>query len=213
MESIINRLRYSQQARILLETELVKLSLGEKFLSIETLEKRVDQLETKIGKLSRLRAAPVATKQVTTRTGISEPQPTAVVSRPISSGPFEKFKSALASLSKICSALLVNAKFMGVEAGCAKISVDQGFAAKRLKEAKNIELMIQAAKDSLPGAETIQIITPDMKTEKKSLNKAARVNHKEQIAKIDEKARQKILQKPPIADAIEVFGGEIIDIQ
>jgi DNA polymerase III subunit gamma/tau len=44
-------------------------------------------------------------------------------------------------------------------------------------------------------------------------NPASRGNHKERIAQIDQQARQRILAKPAFAEALKVFGGEMISIE
>ena len=49
--------------------------------------------------------------------------------------------------------------------------------------------------------------------EYKQKEKVFEVLMREEIAKIDEEAKQKVKQKPEISDALDVFGGDIVSIE
>ena len=77
---------------------------------------------------------------------------------------------------------------------------------------------MEAAKEIWPNTEKIIISMTGSSNEVSSAPKAVsqpvqRVDIREEIAKIDEEAKQKVKQKPEISDALEVFGGDIIRIE
>ncbi len=216
LESVLMRLKSSFHSKILLETELVKLAQGEKFFEVEALEKRICELEVKISQLARKGNRPAATKHVSPRISsfAEEAPPPAFIPEEVpSNDPFSRFKNALGSRSKICSALLVSAKMVGIEDGCLKLALSQDFAVKRLKEEKNYALLLAVAKEVFGEINSVVVVNPTNE-KKNSLNDSPKriVSHQEEIARIDEEVRQKLLAKPSIADAVEVFGGEIVKI-
>jgi hypothetical protein len=179
LERALLSIRSSFQAKVLLESELIRLGLGDEIFSSEELEKRVEQLEQKVAALRKLAARPVASGPVRpapmpgqpstsrpvltplpSRTSSVPPLPDNVV--PMNSrqsDPVMEFRNAVGRRSNVCQALLVNARVKKPENGILVITIEQAFAAGKLQ------------------------------------------------------ARQKILQKPSIADAVDVFGGEIVDIE
>ncbi len=237
-------IRNSLQARVLLESELIRLGLGDEIFAAEALEKRVEVLEQKLQAVKRLAGnpalsgvrpavglsaastghmAPATPATFDTRPPQSNTRPAAVrpshlpdnvvpmtTSRP--SDPFVAFKNAVASRSNVCQALLVNARMHKPENGVFNIQIEQAFAAGKLKEEKNLNYLLEAAKEVYGNIETVQITMAgaDNSTAATPPN---RNSHVEQIAKIDEQARQKVLQKPAVADAVDVFGGEIIEVE
>ena len=223
VERALMNIRNSFQARILLESELIRLAMGEEIFATEALEKRVEQLEQKLLAVKRLGSAPAArpsTRAVSPVARSASPAsastrpaylpenvvPMTVVSKV--GDRFTDFVNAVGTRSNICRALLVSAKFNQPEKGILTIQLEQSFAASKLKEEKNIAFLLEAAREIFGQVNSVQINVPGATTEVVPQKN----NHQEQIAKIDEQARQKLLQKASIADAVEVFGGEIIDL-
>ncbi|MDD3148232.1 MAG: hypothetical protein PHD82_13100, partial [Candidatus Riflebacteria bacterium] len=134
-----------------------------------------------------------------------------VTTRP--ADPFADFKNAVGSRSNVCQALLVNARFRKPEDGVMTIQLEQSFAAGKLKEEKNINILLEAARQVYGSVSSIRVIMAGSENAVAPDAAPSRMTHVEQIARIDEQARQKVLQKPSVADAIEVFGGEIIEIE
>ena len=236
VERALVNIRNSLQARVLLESELIRLALGEEIFSSEALEKRVEQLEQKLAAVKRLAgmpgqtpvtrpikpvplaspAVPVAPARPTLVTP-SKPShlPDNVV--PMTTGrsldPFAEFKNAVGSRSNVCQALLVNAKFQKPDNGVMTIQLEQSFAAGKLKEEKNMALLLEAAKQVYGAITSIRITMTGAAESSEGQPSTEKFNHKEQIARIDEQKKQRMLQTPAVSDAIEVFGGEIIDLE
>lgn len=98
------------------------------------------------------------------------------------------------------------------KSGVLEILLEQTFAAGKLKEEKNHAILLEAAKAVYGNIDTVRIGMAGAQGASGEETPPVRLSHVEQIAKIDEQARQKMLQKPSVADALEVFGGEIISI-
>jgi len=218
LEKISLSLRKSLHSGILLETELVKLSSENSETNYEVLNERIEKLEqnvTKIIKNSRKYVHARPRTQVN-ETPISYSRPTApsdnMMPKDSEIGEFGKFRAILSKKSKICSALLVSAPNPEIVDGCLVIYVAQSFAIPRLNEEKNLKLILEAAKEVYKNIKSIKI-TDKKESLKPADNKQSKISHREQIKKIDESTRKKMLKKPSIADAIDVFGGEIIDIK
>jgi len=236
VERALLNIRSSFQARVLLESELVRLGLGDEIFASEAMEKRIEQLEQKVAALRKIAARPVGPGVAPARdaapvapvTSPSRPVLTSVPSRhapPPSSlpenvvpmtgrqvtDPVLDFRNAVGRRSNVCQALLINARIKKPENGALVIFLEQAFAAGKLKESKNIALLIEAAKEVFGNVETVKVQVPGHNAEEAP--PPTRESHREQIARLDEQARQKVLQKPSIADAVDTFGGEIVDIE
>jgi hypothetical protein len=219
VERSIMSLRNSFQARILLESELIRLSLGQEIFAAEELEKRVEALEQKIASFKRFPAGvgagarPVKTV-VPARRRSSVEHPPEPVSSNLVKDPTLDFKNAVNARSRVCSALLVNSKLNKPENGLLQVVLEQEFAVNKLREEKNMAILLEAAKEVFGKVARVIVNTPDKTGKKPESSKPQnKISHREQIAQIDEAARKKVLQKPAIADAIDVFGGEILDIE
>lgn len=222
VEKAIMTLRHSFQARILLESELIRLSLGQELLATEDLEKRIEVLEQKIASFRRFPAgaAGASAPQRNARTVVPSRNHSSVQQKPepISSNLVNDtvldFRNAVASRSRVSSALLVSARISKPEDGVLKIFLEQQFAVGKLKEEKNIVLLLEAAKEAFGNVSKVVVSLPESTPApaRKGVPEK-KPNHREQIAKIDEVTRQKMLAKPAIADAIDIFGGEILDIE
>jgi hypothetical protein len=227
-------IRNSFQARILLESELIRLGMGDEIFSAEAFEKRIEQLEQKLAALRKSavrsgppqgqRPVPIPAKSGTAALPIrpTPPPPTVLpdnvvqmnVTRPVAD-PFLDFKNAVARRSNVCQALLVSAKVRKPENGVLTVVLEQSFAAGKLKEEKNMGILLDAAREIFGAVESIRITLPGSEAAPARVAPVVpdKNQHREQIAKIDEQARQKLLQQPSIADAVDVFGGEIIDLE
>ena len=228
IENSLMRLKNSFQARILLEVDLLRMCLGEEIFTPEAVEKRIEKLEQKVESLKRFPGGAIGAGRIvkttmparaSVPTAVSSPRPRVVeeVAEPLESvetnDPIDNFKAAVSRGSRVCAALLVNAK-MKYRNNCLYILIDQEFALNKLREEKNQNILLKAVNEVFGSKATVKTGSqkdfsrnrPDESPKKKS-------NHREQIARIDEAARKKILSKPAISDAIEVFGGEIIDLE
>ncbi|GAB4266531.1 MAG: hypothetical protein Kow0029_00280 [Candidatus Rifleibacteriota bacterium] len=222
VEKSIMSLRSSFQARILLESELIRLSLGQELLATEELEKRIEVLEQKVASFRRFQGIPASattTRQVIRNVvpakihQVSERQPEPP-SYNVVKDPFTDFKNAVAARSRVCSALLVSAKFDKPDASIFKIILAQEFAVMKLNEEKNLQILLEAAREIFGKVEKVLVLTHDKEIKRPGSNVPEKnLSHREQIAKIDEAAREKVMKKPAIADAIDIFGGEILDIE
>lgn len=213
VERTLMSLRSSLQARILLESELIRLSFGNDLFTSEDLEKRIEALEQKIAAMKRTAVSPGPSRVVKAVVPLRtrhEPLPEEM-SANLVSDPVLDFRNAVNAKSRVCLALLANAKIAKPVGNVLKIQIEQEFAVQKLNEPKNLEVLLLSAKEIFAGIEKVcvEVFAGNNQTslpEKK-------LDHREQIAKIDEAARQKVLQKPAIAEAIDVFGGEILDIE
>lgn len=245
VERALMTIRSSLQARVLLESELIRLGLGDEIFASEALEKRVEQLEQKLAAVKRLAgqpgaagiarggrpvpamvpaaqpaSVPSARPTLVSSQSSSAPRPTHLPDNVVpmttvtskNTDPFAEFRNAVGSRSNVCQALLVNARFKKPENGVLEILLEQTFAAGKLKEEKNHAILLEAAKAVYGNIDTVKIGMAGAQGSSGEETPPVRLSHVEQIAKIDEQARQKMLQKPSVADALEVFGGEIISI-
>jgi len=232
VERALLNIRSSFQARVLLESELIRLGLGDEIFASEAMEKRIEQLEQKVAALRKIAArpavsmaprdvAPAAPSPAPARPVLTSVPPRSPVSPlpenvvPMSSrqvtDPVIDFRNAVGRRSNVCQALLVNARIKKPENGTLTIFLEQAFAAGKLKESKNIALLVEAAREVFGNVDQVKIQVPGNGSD--DAPPPPRESHREQIARLDEQARQKVLQKPSIADAVDTFGGDIVDIE
>lgn len=245
VERILMTLRSSLQARILLESELIKLALGDEIFSSEALEKRIEELEQKVAGLKRLatgnmiagrigtvnpsNARQVTDSQITnissfqrstsptlkTVVPISEPSSTTV--RSLNDG-LSKLRAIVGKSSPVASSLMLTAVLKRESPKKLSITVNKSFHSK-LKEYTSI--ILESAKELWRDVEEIDItmagnnlnVVANNNNLPKENSSPHRVDMLEEIAKIDEQAKQKVKQKPQVADALDVFGGDIIKIE
>ena len=244
VERILMTLRNSLQARILLESELIKLGLGDEIFASEALEKRIEVLEQKLAGLKRIASGnQIAGRSVPTRAidqAVATPSPVPV-RRPVPVAPkpaaysntsasssttrslnddLSKLRAMVEKSSKIISSFMDSATIKRTSDGVITLTLAPNFAYEKLKEDKSIEIILKAAKEIWPNTEKIavsRIGTENTASEssKKQVAQppASRVNMREEIAKIDEKSKQKVKEKQEVSDALEVFGGDIISIE
>ena len=215
VEKAIMSLRNSFQARILLESEMIRLSLGNDIFTAEELEKRVEALEQKLAGLRRNATAPGAGRPVkavipSRRRENIEPLPEEMSSNIVKDANLD-FKNAVSAKSRVCAALIASARIKKPENGIMKIHLEQEFAVNKLREEKNLEHLLAAANEVFGNVARVEVGIPGKDSGPAVPEK--KISHREQIAKIDEAARQKVMAKPAIADAVDIFGGEILDIE
>ncbi len=241
VERILMTLRNSLQARILLESELIKLGLGDEIFASEALEKRIEILEQKLAGLKRIATGnQIAGRSVSPK--IVEPTPTVAtpIRRPVpvaakppvySNTPavssttrslnddLSKLRSSVEKSSKIISSFMESASLKKSSDGVITLTLAPNFAYEKLKEDKSVDIILKAAKEIWP--DTVKIVVSRIGTEntisdsrKNPVSQAPvqRVDMREEIAKIDEMSKQKVKEKQEISDALEVFGGDIISI-
>lgn len=248
VERIQMSLRNSLQARILLESELIKLGLGDEIFSSEAMEKRIEQLEQKVAGLKRLAvnnqltgraATPAAggnfarpaSEPVVTRKNITDfsnnTARTVTSSRPASSadnvvpmvttkaasGDLNTFVQAVSKKSVVISSIMLSANIKRDPNGVINLTFGHSYACTKLKEAKSMEILLEAAREIWPDTTKINV---SLRSETAGNNEASQAAHridmKEQIARIDEATKEKVKATPAVADALSIFGGDIIKI-
>ena len=189
VERILMTLRSSLQARILLESELIKLALGDEIFASEALERRIEELEQKLAGLKRIT---VANQQTGRTVSVSAPSSSSIVSRndspktvvtPIRKNPVSsrnvvtseplatnvksinndltKLIAEVGKTSNVVSAFLQSANLKFEECNCLKITVGYSFAYSKLKEEKHEKILLDAAKSIWKNIEKIQISMTD----------------------------------------------------
>lgn len=256
VERILMSLRSSLQARILLESELIKLGLGDEIFASEAIEKRIDELEQKIAGLKRIAtsnqitgrtAAPSVSAPSQARQVLEELPATTVTSirrgtttvKPSQSAGFiqnnsaitvrslsddlSKLREAVGKKSQIASSFMITADIKRSSDGILTLELHQSFACTKLKEPKTKDLILETAKEIWPNIESINICMAGSASTASAPVKnissglvnppAPRINMEEEIAKIDEKAKEKVKATPEVSAALEVFGGDIVKIE
>jgi DNA polymerase III subunit gamma/tau len=235
VERLLGTLRSSFQAKILLEAELIRLSLGEEIYSTEAMEKRVDQLEQKVAVLKRLGTNSLSSFRAPPTRVMAPQQPTPILTPPklgeganpirarapeetrvasLDNTPLAKFRKAVAEVSTICNALLVSARLISAEKGLLRLELAQSFALNKLNDPENLELLNEAAVATFGAGTRVQLEAVSTA----SMGQPAQMEAKprsfeEEIQKIDDDTRKKVLAQPEFADAIDVFEGEILEVK
>ncbi len=243
VERILMTLRNSLQARILLESELIKLALGDEIFASEALERRIEELEQKIAGLKRIavsnqlsgrsssllassnssrietppttvapirKSSPVPIRQFTT------PEPLSNSVKSVSND-LTKLMTEVGKTSNVVSAFLQQTNIKFENGNTLVISVGYSFAYSKLKEEKHEKILLEAAKSIWANIDQVKIVMVDSA----SANKISNPNNTldkpidmlEEIAKIDEQAKQKVKQTPQVDDAIKIFDADIIGIE
>lgn len=232
VERILGVLRSSFQAKIMLESELIRLAMGDEIYTAEAMEKRVEALEQKVAVLKRLGGIPAISGNIPVVMPVSTNNDSlgehnnrgsvANVSAPRGNNQFEEFRSLVNQKNSICGAFLTSARFKKPENGILTIKIEQSFAFDKLKEAKNLNILNEAAKEVFSDVSSVNIEFLGKTNSAGNINVTAansngrntmpKINYEEQIKKIDEGIKQKVLSKPAFADALNIFGGEVVDI-
>ncbi len=257
IERILMSLRSSLQARILLESELIKLGLGDEIFASEAIEKRIDQLEQKVAGLKRIAtsnqitgrtAAPNAGTMSPARQALEELPATTVTTirrgasssasaQPVGFGQGSHpttVKSLNSDALKLCdaiskkhpmvSSLMKTASLKRSSEGILTIELAHSFSYSMLKEQPKQDIILEAAKELWSDVKSLRICmagsssaTGPVSSSHNSVSAVAqaapRINMQEEIAKIDEQAKEKVKATPEVSAALEVFGGDIIKIE
>ena len=245
IERILMTLRNSLQTRILLESELIKLALGDEIFATEALERRIEELEQKVAGLKRIAVSgqisgripqlpstqnlsssnysqsknpiPIQRNSVTnTRPAVaSEPPLTSVKNL---NDDLSKLRDEVYKTSKVLSSLMLSST-LKKENSLLVLNVNLSYAYTKLNEESSIKILLDAAKQIWPNIEKVEVRNGASKTTTNSRNsnqcfvQSQPVDMLVEIAKIDEQAKQKVKQTPQVAEALEVFGGDVIGIE
>ena len=254
VERILMSLRSSLQARILLESELIKLGLGDEIFASEAIEKRIDQLEQKVAGLKRIAtsnqiagrtAAPGNGTLSPARQALEELPATTVTtvrrsasagSQPLgfaSGSQATTVKSLNSDALKLCdavgkkhpmvSSLMKTASLKRSSEGILTIELAHSFSYSMLKEQSKQDIILESAKELWPDVKSLRISMAGSASAAgpvvSSRNNvsvapvAPRINMQEEIAKIDEQAKERIKATPEVSAALEIFGGDIVKIE
>lgn len=243
IERILMTLRSSLQARIWLEAELIKLALGDEIFATEALEKRIEELEQKMAGVKRfLISGQVSGRIVTnpsansyssksnsdsissTVTPIRRNASNNLKTFPSSqysetpSDDLSKLREVVKKSSNVISSLLLSSTLQKESNNKLIVSVNRSFAYPKLKDDKSNAIILEAAKEIWPNIETVDICmagNSEESTESASNNVSTvkRIDMAEEIAKIDEQAKMKVKQTPQVAEALVIFGGDIVKIE
>ena len=244
VERILMTLRSSLQSRILLETELIKLALGDEIFASEALEKRIEELEQKVAGLKRIalsnqisgrntslpssynsssnssisQNSNVSTiRRSATPTSISR---NTVASESVStsvrnvSDDLTKLRAVVEKTSKVLSSLMLSAS-LKKDNNSLKIVVNHSFAFTKLNDEKSKAIILDSAKQIWSNIEKIEIQNSSVPVSNgnQTIAQPVRTDMLDEIAKIDEQAKQKIKKTPQVSEALEIFGGDIIGIE
>ena len=251
VERILISLRNSLQARILLESELIKLGLGDEIFASEAIEKRIDTLEQKVAGLKRIAVggqisgrvssvAPVkqslediaATTVTSIRRGTTAPARNTLPTSLSSSTPapsyvrtlgddLSRLRETVKQRSQIISGFMYTANVKRSVEGVLTLELHQTFACNKLKEQKSKDVILEAAKELWPEIVSVEITMSGASANSSvsssvsvsAVSDERRINMQEEIAKIDEIAKEKVKASPQVSEALEVFGGDIVKIE
>jgi len=226
LERALYGLKGSVHPRIFLELEITRIASRELNLGIEGLERRISQLEDKLKNpiIQTRTTQPHPASATTNLSRTTAPSYKTVAKKTVHTESsvdstyekFEKFKSRLFEISKATGAIFQYASLKSMQDQKLVIVMDSDFAANRAKDPHTLQMMQPLITEIFGSAFTLEIIgqsEPKIPSVKDSANKISGVTHQEQIARIDQEVRKKILDKPAVADALAIFGGEIIQIE
>jgi len=270
LERVVWGLRNSAYPRLLLEIELVRLSMGEVSAGMEGLDRRVAAVESRImggnlppgitpasgmGSRSPGTAAPAGLRAIPGGAGqqANAPVPlgsvrkSAILPTPISQGrpspseegfppedpvvvsetPSDKYRVLqvrFAKASKVNGSFLQQATFESFTGGIVTVVTSSGFHVERLRDQK-VQAQLEPFLAELYGPGTrLAVKNPQEAAAKsgfddkpgeapKSPAVQPAANHAQQIARLDQESRNKVLAKPSVADALSVFGGDVTNVE
>jgi len=216
MERVLVSLRNSLNPRLLLESELVRICRREISVGMEGLERRIgrleDSLKSQIGISRQVKAVPK----------IASEQPFELAAmRPKNEEPrgsrerFKIFLKAISQKSQIISSFFRNAELESFQEGnYLKLVLESEFSARNAKEPRHLPIIRSTLEEVFGKFEKLEIIARNQASEKSSKPPIPeKVVLQQSLNKLDQEERRKILEKPSVSDAIEVFGGEIVQIE
>lgn len=245
IERILMTLRNSLQTRILLESELIKLALGDEIFATEALERRIEELEQKVAGLKRIAVSGQISGRIPQlpstqnlsssnysqsknpipiqRNPVPNSRPAVASEPPLTSvknlnDDLSKLRDEVYKTSKVLSSLMLSST-LKKENTLLVLNVNLSYAYTKLNEEGSIKILLDAAKQIWPNIEKVEVRNGASKTTANSSNsnqsfvQSQPVDMLVEIAKIDEQAKQKVKQTPQVAEALEVFGGDVIGIE
>ncbi len=191
VERILMTLRSSLQARILLESELIKLALGDEIFASEALEKRIEELEQKVAGLKRLaignqvsgRLATFPSSSVSNRPQLNSSVNNITPIRketnfsknigPNYELPATSIKTLNTDLSKLRDIIskksepviyaVMQKASLKIENEKLILTLNQTFAYTKLKEEKSIAIILESAKELWPNVKNVEILLENNK--------------------------------------------------
>ena len=144
----------------------------------------------------------------------SEPPLTSVKSL---NDDLSKLREAVYKTSKVLSSLMLSST-LKKEGNLLVITVNLSYAYTKLNEEDSKAIILDAAKQIWPNIEKVEIkntanSNPTAISNNNNKVQSPPVDMLVEIAKIDEQAKQKVKQTPQVAEALEVFGGDVIGIE
>ncbi|HQG29546.1 MAG TPA: hypothetical protein PLY73_13425, partial [Candidatus Ozemobacteraceae bacterium] len=132
---------------------------------------------------------------------------------------FSILQARFMKISKVNGSFLQQATFESFKNGVVTVVSNSSFHIERLRDPK-----VQAQLDPLlaavygPGTRIVvknpqEALVRSKPEEREAQPKPAGANHAQQIARLDQEARNKVLEKPAIADALATFGGDVIGVE
>ncbi|OQA07748.1 MAG: DNA polymerase III subunit tau [bacterium ADurb.Bin374] len=143
---------------------------------------------------------------------------------PVESGgsPADQFsilQARFMKTSKVNGSFLQQATFESFKNGVVTVISNSGFHIERLRDPK-----VQAQLDPLlaavygPGTRLVvknpqEALARPKPEEREALPKPAGANLAQKIARVDQEARDRVLAKPAVADALATFGGDVVSVE
>ena len=129
-----------------------------------------------------------------------------------------KLREVVGKSSKVIYSLMLQCSLKKESGNSLTIWVNHSFAYPKLKDEKSLSIILESAKELWPNIEKVDIRMAgnNEKLDENDINRNTTTKHVdmlEEISKIDEQAKLKVKQTPQVADALEIFGGDIIKIE
>lgn len=228
LERTLPGLRNSVDPRILLEMTFLRMSMKELSLGDKGLERRIERIESRTTEIIKLSSPvgklslPMEIKQSETSTNIEKlPEIQPAVSSNLSpidlNAKFRRFKSALFKKDRIMGAIYEAAVAESFINGTLVISMNNSFTEKRASEPQSLDLVKTLLEKEFGCGVRFMIGKSAQSADNTGYADDQKENipaksHNQTIAEIDKTSRRKILQKPSVAEALAVFGGEVTEI-
>lgn len=221
LERTLASLRQSVQPRILFEVELLRIAQREVSLGTEGLERRVHQVEEAL-KSPRVSGKSYSAPQPASSAQVREAPPTSYnpVSRPpvavekLSPGElFLQLKKALEHQPPVLKSLFASARLESVKENLITLVFETDFHARQASGPQHADILKKIVEKTFGPQFKLQIRSGNPLEAPQAGPSPEKTNLQDSIAQLDQNERKKFLEKPAIADAIKVFGGDIIGIE
>lgn len=239
LERALTGIRGAFHPRLLLEVELTRIAQRELSLGLEGLERRMGQVEAlvkspivvpagtalAIGATAAAASGAQASSKSVSR---ESPGPTRIPLRPASpesvtsGGPpgpnekFSQFKTALMNKSRVIGSYFQSALIESWKDQVLTVLFSSDFAARQAGEARAVELFQPLFAACFGDQARLVVRGPQAvggEAKAGSATSSGKPSVQENIAKIDREDRQRITQKPEVADAMKIFGADIVGIE